>query len=41
MGTVKFWDSRTATQLQTFKGHNADVLCMTISPVSYRDSREF
>lgn len=34
MGMVKFWDSRTATQLQSFQAHGADVLCLTISPVS-------
>ncbi|EAU93462.1 U3 small nucleolar RNA-associated protein 4 [Coprinopsis cinerea okayama7 len=32
MGMVKFWDSRTCTQLQSFQAHNADVLCLTISP---------
>ncbi|KAI0757231.1 WD40 repeat-like protein [Daedaleopsis nitida] len=32
MGNVKFWDSRTCTQLQSFKGHAADVLCLTIGP---------
>ncbi|TFK90207.1 WD40 repeat-like protein [Polyporus arcularius HHB13444] len=32
MGIVKFWDSRTCTQLQTFQGHAADVLCLTIGP---------
>ncbi|KAI0735408.1 WD40 repeat-like protein [Earliella scabrosa] len=32
MGIVKFWDSRTCTQLQSFQGHAADVLCLTISP---------
>src|ERR1700735_2933754 len=34
LGMVKFWDSRTCTQLQSFQGHGADVLCLTISPVS-------
>jgi len=34
MGMVKFWDSRTCTQLHSFQAHGADVLCMTISPVS-------
>ncbi|KAF8168321.1 WD40-repeat-containing domain protein [Crassisporium funariophilum] len=32
LGMVKFWDSRTCTQLHTFQAHGADVLCMTISP---------
>ncbi|KAH6917613.1 U3 small nucleolar RNA-associated protein 4 [Coprinopsis sp. MPI-PUGE-AT-0042] len=32
MGMVKFWDSRTCTQLQSFQAHNADVLCLTVSP---------
>ncbi|CAE6457607.1 unnamed protein product [Rhizoctonia solani] len=32
LGTVKFWDSQTATQIHSFPAHNADVLCMTISP---------
>ncbi|OSD05994.1 WD40 repeat-like protein [Trametes coccinea BRFM310] len=32
MGNVKFWDSKTCTQLQSFQGHAADVLCLTISP---------
>lgn len=30
---VKFWDSRTCTQLQSFQGHGADVLCLAIGPV--------
>jgi U3 small nucleolar RNA-associated protein 4 len=30
---VKFWDSRTCTQLQSFQGHGADILCLAISPV--------
>lgn len=34
MGIVKFWDSKTCTQLQSFQGHAADVLCLTIGPVS-------
>ncbi|OBZ79661.1 U3 small nucleolar RNA-associated protein 4 [Grifola frondosa] len=32
MGMVKFWDSRTCTQTQSFQGHGADVLCLTVSP---------
>ncbi|KAI8995336.1 WD40 repeat-like protein [Trametes punicea] len=32
MGNVKFWDSKTCTQLHSFQGHAADVLCLTISP---------
>ncbi|KAF8807204.1 WD40 repeat-like protein [Phlegmacium glaucopus] len=32
LGMVKFWDSRTCTQLHTFQAHGADVLCMAISP---------
>ncbi|KAF9557862.1 WD40 repeat-like protein [Agrocybe pediades] len=32
LGMVKFWDSRTCTQLYSFKAHGADVLCMAISP---------
>ncbi|KIY51389.1 WD40 repeat-like protein [Fistulina hepatica ATCC 64428] len=32
LGMVKFWDHRTCTQLQTFQGHSADVLCMAIGP---------
>ncbi|KDR84773.1 hypothetical protein GALMADRAFT_233114 [Galerina marginata CBS 339.88] len=32
LGMVKFWDSRTCTQLYSFQAHGADVLCMTISP---------
>ncbi|KAF8624779.1 hypothetical protein AX15_005669 [Amanita polypyramis BW_CC] len=32
LGMVKFWDSRTCTQLHTFKAHGADVLCMAIDP---------
>lgn len=34
MGMVKFWDSRNGTQLQSFQGHAADVLCMAVGPVS-------
>ncbi|KAL1952190.1 hypothetical protein VTO73DRAFT_1339 [Trametes versicolor] len=30
MGNVKFWDPKTCTQLQSFQGHAADVLCLTI-----------
>ncbi|KII93432.1 hypothetical protein PLICRDRAFT_152118 [Plicaturopsis crispa FD-325 SS-3] len=30
LGMVKFWDSRTCTQLQSFQGHGADVLCLTV-----------
>jgi WD40 repeat protein len=33
LGSVKFWDTRTCTQLYSFQAHGADVLCMTISPV--------
>ncbi|KAG6891409.1 hypothetical protein C0992_007188 [Termitomyces sp. T32_za158] len=32
LGMVKFWDSRTCTQLQSFQGHGADVLCLAIGP---------
>ncbi|KAF8895039.1 WD40-repeat-containing domain protein [Gymnopilus junonius] len=32
LGMVKFWDSRTCTQLYSFQAHGADVLCMAISP---------
>ncbi|KIJ37349.1 hypothetical protein M422DRAFT_260007, partial [Sphaerobolus stellatus SS14] len=32
MGNVKFWDSKTSTQLQTFEAHGADVLCLTLGP---------
>ncbi|KAF7794114.1 hypothetical protein EIP86_005244 [Pleurotus ostreatoroseus] len=32
LGMVKFWDSKTSTQLHSFQAHGADVLCMTISP---------
>ena len=34
MGIVKFWDPRTCTQLNTFQAHGADVLCLSIGPVS-------
>ena len=34
MGIVKFWDSKTCTQLNTFQAHGADVLCLSVSPVS-------
>jgi len=34
MGIVKFWDPRTCTQLSTFQAHGADVLCLSIGPVS-------
>jgi hypothetical protein len=36
LGVVKFWDSRTCTQLQSFQAHGADVLCLAIGPVSLR-----
>ncbi|KAF9073758.1 WD40-repeat-containing domain protein [Rhodocollybia butyracea] len=32
LGMVKLWDSRTATQLQSFQAHGADVLCLTVGP---------
>ncbi|KAJ3919467.1 WD40 repeat-like protein [Lentinula edodes] len=32
LGMVKFWDSRTCTQLQSFSSHGADVLCLTVGP---------
>ncbi|KAF5368316.1 hypothetical protein D9758_002360 [Tetrapyrgos nigripes] len=32
LGMVKFWDSRTCTQLQSFQAHGADVLCLTVGP---------
>ena len=38
MGIVKFWDSNTCTQLQSFQGHAADVLCLTVGPVSASQS---
>ncbi|CCA72004.1 related to UTP4-U3 snoRNP protein [Serendipita indica DSM 11827] len=31
MGMVKFWDSRTCTQLHSYTSHGADVLCMAIN----------
>ncbi|KAH9049447.1 WD40 repeat-like protein [Lactarius hengduanensis] len=30
LGMVKFWDSRTCTQLQSFEAHGADVLCLVV-----------
>lgn len=39
MGIVKFWDSKTCTQLSTFQAHGADVLCLSVSPVSHLASR--
>ncbi|KZT21715.1 WD40 repeat-like protein [Neolentinus lepideus HHB14362 ss-1] len=32
LGMVKMWESRTCTQLQSFQGHGADVLCLAIGP---------
>lgn len=32
LGHVKFWDSRTCTQLHSFPAHGADVLALTINP---------
>ena len=34
MGIVKFWDPRTCTQLSSFQAHGADVLCLSVGPVS-------
>ncbi|KAH9176958.1 WD40 repeat-like protein [Lactarius sanguifluus] len=34
LGMVKFWDSRTCTQLQSFEAHGADVLCLVVGSVS-------
>lgn len=33
MGNIKFWDSSMGTQLQSFKTHKADVLCIAIGSV--------
>lgn len=30
MGNVKFWDGEMGTQLQSFKGHKSDVLCLGV-----------
>ncbi|KAF5384706.1 hypothetical protein D9757_006197 [Collybiopsis confluens] len=30
LGMVKFWDSRTSTQIQSFQAHGADVLCLAV-----------
>jgi U3 small nucleolar RNA-associated protein 4 len=35
LGMVKFWDSQTCTQLQSFEAHDADVLCLVVGPVGY------
>ncbi|KAL4068329.1 WD40-repeat-containing domain protein [Scleroderma yunnanense] len=32
LGIVKFWDSMTCTQLQSFTAHGADILCLAIGP---------
>ncbi|KAK7463831.1 U3 small nucleolar RNA-associated protein [Stygiomarasmius scandens] len=32
LGMIKFWDSRTCTQLQSFQAHGADVLCLAVGP---------
>ncbi|KAF9229647.1 WD40 repeat-like protein [Gyrodon lividus] len=32
LGTVKFWDLTTCTQIHSFVAHGADVLCLTIGP---------
>ncbi|KAI0307576.1 WD40 repeat-like protein [Multifurca ochricompacta] len=32
LGMVKFWDSQTGTQLQSFEAHGADVLCLVVGP---------
>lgn len=39
MGNVKFWDPKTCTQLQSFQGHAADVLCLTIGSVRFLTAR--
>lgn len=33
MGNVKFWDSAMGTQMQSFRGHKADVLCLAVGTV--------
>lgn len=33
MGNIKFWDGVMGTQLQSFKTHKADVLCLTVGSV--------
>ncbi|KAM0786467.1 hypothetical protein ACM66B_001929 [Microbotryomycetes sp. NB124-2] len=32
MGNVKFWDGRMGIQMQSFKAHKADVLCLAVGP---------
>lgn len=32
MGNVVFWDSKMGTQIQSFRAHRADILCLTVSP---------
>lgn len=32
LGLVKFWESKTCTQIQSFQGHGADVLCIAAGP---------
>ena len=32
LGYVKFWDSRTCTQLHSFQAHGADILTLSINP---------
>ncbi|KAH7911229.1 WD40 repeat-like protein [Hygrophoropsis aurantiaca] len=32
LGTVKFWDSSTCTQIQSFSAHGADVLSLIVGP---------
>ena len=34
LGNVRFWDAATCTQLQSYQLHGADVLCLTVGPVS-------
>lgn len=33
LGTVKFWDVKTSTQIKSIKAHDADVLCLTVGSV--------
>lgn len=41
MGNVKFWDGEMGTQMQSFKGHKSDVLCMGVGTVSLLFSSPF
>lgn len=41
LGGVRFWDGKTGTEMQSFRNHGADVLCVAVAPVSSNSSPSY